>query len=180
MQAERPSFIETVLKTIVVHTITYFLLGLVSFAFLDYSARFSDPVVAQYFRSTDDPLVTAGPLFQPIRGLLLGCILFLLREPFFTKKNGWLTLWATLVVVGILSPYVGAPGSLEGLVYSKVPFSLQLTLLPEVILQTLLFSAVLFYWVNHPKKKWLTWLLVVSFFLMLVLPALGLLFGQNA
>jgi len=178
MQVQRSSFVETAWKTIVVHTVTYFLLGLVSFILFDYSARFADPVIAQYFRSPSDPIVNAGPLFQPIRGLLLGAILFLLQEPFFHRRYGWLTLWATLVVVGILSPYIGAPGSLEGFIYTKVPIALQLTLLPEVILQTLLFSAIIFYWLNHPEKKWLSWLLAISFFLILVLPALGLLVGQ--
>lgn len=180
MPVQRPSLLETVLKTVVVHTVTYFLLGALSFAFLDYSARFSDPVVAQYFRPTTDRLVAAGPLFQPIRGLLLGAVLFLLRGPVFHHRNGWLHLWATLVVVGILSPYVGAPGSLEGLVYTQVPISLQLTLVPEVVLQTLLFSTVLFYWVNHPEKKWLTWLLAFVFFLVLLFPALSLLVPPSA
>ncbi len=178
MREQRPSFFETVLKTIVVHTLSYFLLGLITSTFFDYSARFADPVIRQYFRQTSDPIVMAGVLFQPIRGILLGAILFLLREPFFHRKYGWLVLWATLVVIGILSPYVGAPGSLEGLVYTRVPISLQLTLLPEVIVQTLLFSAGLFYWINHPEKRWLTWLLAILFLLILLLPALGLLFGR--
>jgi hypothetical protein len=180
MQMQRPAFLETVLKTIVVHTLTYFLLGVVSYLFFDYTARFADPVVAAYFRSTSDPIVTAGVLFQPIRGLLLGALLFLLREPFFQRRNGWLLLWAMLVVVGILSPYVGAPGSLEGLVYTRVPFALQLTLLPEVILQTLLFAAALFYWVNHPEKRWLSWVLWIAFVVILILPALGLLVARPA
>jgi len=123
-------------------------------------------------------MVNAGVLFQPIRGLLLGAVLFLLREPLFHRRHGWLTLWATLVVVGILSVYIGAPGSLEGLIYTRVPFSLQLALLPEVIVQTLLFSAVLFYWVNHPEKRWISWVLASFFVLILILPALGLLAGQ--
>jgi hypothetical protein len=178
MQVQRPSFLETVLKTIVVHTLTYFLLGVITSIFFEYSARFANPVIAAYFRQTSDPIVMAGVLFQPIRGFLLGAILFLLREPFFHRRHGWLVLWATLVVVGILSPYVGAPGSLEGLVYTRVPFYLQLTLLPEVVLQTLFFSAGLFYWINHPEKKWLSWLLAISFFLILILPVLGLLFSQ--
>ena len=178
MQVQRPAFVETAWKTIVVHTVTYFLLGLVSFILFDYSARFADPIIAQYFRSPSDPIVNAGPLFQPIRELLLGAVLFLLREPLFHRRYGWLTLWITLVVVGILSPYIGAPGSLEGFIYTKVPISLQITLLPEVILQTLLFSLIIFYWLNHPEKKWLSWLLVISFFLILVLPALGLLVSQ--
>jgi hypothetical protein len=178
MQAQRPSFLEVEWKTIVTHTLTYFLLGILSALVFDYSARFADPVVAAYFRQTSDPLVTAGVLFQPIRGMLLGAVLFLLREPLFQRRYGWLTIWVTLVVVGVLSVYIGAPGSLEGLVYTKVPFSLQLSLLPEVLIQTLLFSAFLFYWVNHPGQKWLSWLLVVLFIVILILPALGLLFAR--
>lgn len=177
MEAQRPSLVEAMMKSAVVHTVTYFLLGVISFALLDYSTRFADPVVASYFRPASDRLVTAGPLFQPLRGLLLGSVIFLLRVPFFQSPRGWLSLWATLVVVGILSPYVGAPGSLEGLVYTRVPFSFQISLLPEVLGQTLLFSLVLFYWVKHPKKRWLTWLLLITFVPVVVLPALGLLAG---
>jgi len=180
MQAQRPTFLEVEWKTVVSHTVTYFLLGIFSALFFDYSARFADPGVAAYFRQTSDPIVMAGVLFQPIRGILLGAVLFLLREPLFQRRYGWLTLWVTLVVVGILSVYIGAPGSLEGLVYTRVPLSLQLSLLPEVLLQTLLFSAFLFYWVHHPEKKWLSWLLVVFFFLILILPTLGLLFARPA
>jgi hypothetical protein len=177
MQAMRPSLLETILKTIVVHTLTYFVVGLVSFALLDYTNLYAGPVVGQFLRPTSDRLVTAGPLFQPLRGLLLGAVLFLLREPLFHRRRGWLSLWATLVVIGILSPYVAAPGSLEGLVYTLIPITFHLTSLPEVFLQTLFFSAVLFYWIAHPEKKWLTWLLGVLFFLVLLFPALGLLAG---
>lgn len=175
MRPQPPSLLETVLKTIVVHTVTYFLLGVISFALFDYATLYSGAGVSQFLRPTSDPLVMAGPLFQPIRGLLLGVVLYLLREPFFARGKGWLTLWVTLVVVGILSPYVAAPGSLEGLIYTTVPLSFHLTSLPEVFLQTLLFSVVLFYWVNQPQKKWLNWVLAILFFLMLLFPALGVL-----
>jgi hypothetical protein len=46
------------------------------------------------------------------------------------------------------------------------------------MLQALFFSLLLYYWVNHPGKKWLTWLLIAVFVVILVLPALGLLMGQ--
>jgi hypothetical protein len=119
----------------------------------------------------------AGPLFQPIRGLLFGGILYFLREPFFQRRRGWLLLWGTLVVIGIISTYGAAPGSLEGMVYTTLPIGFHLRGLPETLLQTLLFSALLFYWVNHPEKKWLTWLLGIVFALVLLFPALGVLVG---
>jgi hypothetical protein len=173
MESQRPSLLEAILKTIVVHTVTYFFIGVLSFTLLDYSTLYAGSAVNQFLRQTSDPLVMAGPLFQPIRGLLLGAILFLLREPFFHRRRGWLTLWGTLVVIGIISPYSAGPGSLEGMVYTTVPLSFHLMSLPEILIQTLLFSAILFYWVAHPDKKWLTWLLAVIFFLVLLFPALG-------
>ncbi len=180
MQRPAPSFRETIGKTIVVHTVTYFLLGVASFALFNYRTLYAGPVVGQFLRPTTDPLVTAGPLFQPIRGLLLGIVVYLLREPLLGRRRGWLVMWATLVIIGILSPYVAAPGSLEGLVYTTVPLSFHLTSLPEVLVQTLLFSVVLFYWVNHREKKWLSWLLIIAFVLVILFPALGLLAPRAA
>ena len=173
MNTDSPTLPETIIKTIISHTLTYFLVGVLAFLVLDYSARFADPSVTSYSRPTSDPLVMAGPLFQPIRGLLFGIVFYLLRDPLFRRPRGWLSLWATLVAIGIIGQFIGGPGSIEGLVYTRIPVWFQLTLLPEVFLQTLLLSALLFYWINHPKK-WLNWVLGVVFILILIFPALGL------
>ena len=45
------------------------------------------------------------------------------------------------------------------------------------MIQALLFSVILTYWVKHPHKRWLTWLLVAVFVIVLILPVMGLLFG---
>lgn len=177
MQPNRVTPGTIIVKTIVVHTVTYFVLGILAFFMLDYSGLFAQAGISQYMRPTTDRIVMAGPLFQPVRGLLLGVILYFLRESFFQRPKGWLLLWATLVVVGILSPYGAAPGSIEGLIYTKLPLYFHIKGLPEVLIQTLLFSAVLFYWVNHPERKWLSWSLGVLFFLLLLGPILGLLVG---
>jgi hypothetical protein len=178
-RADAPTLRETIVKTVVVHTVTYFLVGVLAFLTLDYTARFSDPGAAAYNRPTSDPLVMAGPLFQPIRGFLFGIVFYLLRENFFRRPRGWLVLWATLVVIGIIGQFTGGLGSIEGLVYSKIPALFQLLLLPEVIIQTFLLSALLFYWINHPKK-WLGWVLGVVFFLILFFAGLGLLVSPPA
>jgi hypothetical protein len=174
MNADAPTLRETIVKTMVSHTLTYFVVGFLAFLTLDYSARFSDPAVAAYSRPTSDPMVIAGPLFQPIRGFLFGIVFYLLRESFFRRPRGWLILWVTLAVIGILGQFTGGLGSIEGLVYSRVPVPFQLMLLPEVFIQTFLLSILLFYWIRHPKR-WLDWVLGIAFLLVLILPALGLL-----
>jgi hypothetical protein len=175
MKTDVPTLSETIIKTMVSHTITYFLVGVLAFFTLDYAKTvYSDPSVAASSRPVSDPMVMAGPLFQPIRGLLFGVVFYLLRESFFRRSRGWLILWVTLVVIGILGQFTGGLGSIEGLVYSRVPVAYQLLLLPEVFIQSFLLSVLLFYWINHPKK-WLNWVLGVVFFLILFFPTLGLL-----
>jgi hypothetical protein len=63
------------------------------------------------------------------------------------------------------------------MIYTIIPIGNQLKGLPEVLLQALILSVVLFYWVNHPEKKWLSWVLGIAFFLVMLLPTLGLLVG---
>jgi len=87
-------------------------------------------------------------------------------------------MWITLVVVGIVSTFGPAPGSIEGLIYTKVSFSGLWGGLVEVLLQSFLLSVLTYYWVNHPEKRWLNWVFGVLFFIALILPVLGILARQ--
>lgn len=168
-----------VAKTTAVHTVTYFAVGFLAFNLFHYSRRFADPDLASFMRPTDDPWVRAGVLFQPIRGAIFGLAFYLLRDVLFVRSDGWLILWATLVAIGILSTFGPSPGSIEGMIYTKRAFKGLGGGMVEVLTQSLLLSAITFYWVNHPALAWLTWTLVGLFGLSLALPALGLLARQR-
>jgi hypothetical protein len=174
----RPTLLEAVVKTIVTHTVTYFIMGLLASTMLDYTRFFAESSLNLMMRHTNDPWVMVGPLFQPIRGILFGIVFYLLREPFFGKKNGWLVMWMVLVVVGIIGTFGPTPGSLEGMLYTVFPLWVHLRGLPEVLLQSLFLSLILFYWVNHPQKKWLNWVMGITFFILMSFPIIGLLAAQ--
>jgi hypothetical protein len=177
MTQEKPTLGGITVKTIITHTVTYFIMGLLASTLFDYGGLYAGTSLNQLMRQTNDPLVMAGPLFQPLRGLLFGWVFFLLREVFFGPKNGWLVMWITLVVIGVLSPFGPPPGSIEGMIYTIIPLKIQLIGLPEVLLQALTFSLIVTYWVNHPERKWLSWVLGIAFGLVVVLPVMGLVFG---
>ena len=179
MNAKQFSLSSITVKTIIVHTVSYFVMGLLAFVFLNYARLFADPNFKNFMRQTNDPLVAAGPLFQLIRGLLFGLVFYSLRKAFFVPRNGWLKMWLVLVVIGIFSTFGPAPGSLEGMVYTTIPLRLQLTGLPEGVIQALLLSFMLYYWVNHPEKKWLTWTLGTIFVIVLLFSILGVLMGNQ-
>ncbi len=174
VREERLSLSVLTVKTVIVHTITYFVAGILAYTLGGYEQAFSKPPLSHIMRPTSDPLVMAGPLFQPLRGVIFALALYPLRKVLFAERRGWLILWWLLLALGVLSTFGPSPGSVEGLIYTVIPPLSQILGLWEVLLQSLLFSAILFYWVNHPGKRWLDWTLGIAFSIVMILPLLGL------
>lgn len=175
MNNNQPGFLALAAKTIVAHSVTYFFMGILASTFLNYAERFARPEMACWMRQLDDPLIMAGPLLQPIRGLIFALAFYPLREILFGRKSGWLMMWWLLVALGILSTFGPPPGSIEGMIYTRIPILDQLVGWLEVVPQALLLSVILFYWVNHPEKKWLNWVMGVFFFVVNLMLVAGLL-----
>lgn len=176
METQELKFIPLAAKTIVVHTVTYFIIGLLASTLLSYGSWFAKSTLSDFMRQIDEPIIMAGPLLQPVRGLLFAVVFYLLRDTLFGRKRGWLIMWLILVLVGILATFGPSPGSIEGMIYTKLPFLDHFKGWPEVMLQALLLASILTYWVKHPEKRWLTWLLVAVFIIVLLLPTMGLIF----
>lgn len=161
------------IKTIVVHTVTYFIMGLLALTLLDYRTAFETPITREYMRPVSDAIVALGPALQFIRGIFFAIAFYPLREILFGRKNGWLITWLVLVMLGILSTFAAAPGSVEGLLYTKMPVTLQISGWAEIMTQALLLSVILYYWVNHSEEKWINWVLGIVYGLVWVFGVLG-------
>jgi hypothetical protein len=155
VEQNRPTLTEVVVKTMVTHTVTYSVMGILALTLLDYARFFAESGLGLMMRRTSDPWVMAAPLYQPIRGILFGLVFYLLRASIFNRKNGWLVIWAVLVAFGIIGTFGPAPGSMEGMAFTVFPWWVHARSLPEGLLQSLSLAALLSYWVDHPQKKWL-------------------------
>ena len=142
-------------KTIAVHTLTYFGVGFAAFKVFNYTATLAQK--DNNFRPATDPLVRAGVLFQPLRGLLFGIVFYFFRDILFHPGNGWLIMWVMLVFVGILSTFAPAPTSIEGFIYTKPSSRRNWGGLVEILIQSLLLSIITHYWVVYPENTWLDW-----------------------
>ncbi|GAA4465606.1 hypothetical protein GCM10023189_46490 [Nibrella saemangeumensis] len=179
MNRQLPSFGTLAFKAALTHTVTYFLMGFLALTLFDYRNLYADESVRQLMRQVSEPIVMAGPLFQPLRGLLFAVAFYPVRDKFFGERRGWLISWLLLAILGIINTFGPSPGSVEGLIYTVLPGRFHLIGLPEVLLQSFLFSGLLYYWVNHPRKKWLTWLMVILFVLIVGLITLGIVMGNR-
>lgn len=173
------SFGSLAAKTIALHTVTYFVAGLLAYTLLDYQKLFADPTLHGYMLPTTSMWVMAGPLFQPLRGLLFACIFYGLRGSLFDAPSHWLRTWLVLAGVGIFGTFGPAPGSIEGLIYTSLPVASQIFGLSEVVGQSLALSWLLGYWVRHPRAKAFGIAVWVAFAIVMVLPVLGLIAGPR-
>ncbi len=175
MKENQITLFSLTLKTIVVHTVTYFIIGLIAYNVFNYASDFAQADMRTWMRQTDDPIVGLGPALQPIRGILFALAFYPLREILFGRKNGWLVTWLLLVAVGIFSTFGPTPGSVEGAIYTTLPLREQFLSggLLEVLSQSFLLSGILYYWVNHPEKRWIGWTLITLFVLALLMSLMG-------
>jgi hypothetical protein len=141
-------FLRFAIHVMVLHVATYLVFGFVFSRIFRYDALFQMDVIRDYMRSYESSMTSViGPfLMQPLRGLLLAVAIWPLRDLLLEKHRGWFVLWILFVVFGILSPPSAAPGSIEGVLYSKLPLWYHLIGLPEIMLQTLTFSFLLLAW----------------------------------
>ena len=144
--------ISFVLYVTFAHVITYFICGVIFSQLMGYSEWWKQPVVCDYFRTFDGAASAAGPFIQIIRGLLFGFVLIPLID-FIKQKSGWLKLWVLFLGIGIIGAPSAAPGSIEGIVYSKLPLAFHFVGLPEVCSQTLLLSVLVYRHLNAAEEK---------------------------
>ncbi|MBO4319677.1 MAG: hypothetical protein J5857_04335, partial [Treponema sp.] len=129
-----------ILYVTTVHCLTYFICGVIFSTLMNYSWWWQQPFVCDYFRVFGGISNALGPFLQIGRGLLLSLVLLPLRDFLKGQKLSWLWLWLIFVGIGILGTPAASPSSIEGMIYSKLPFVFHFVGWPEIMSQTFLFS----------------------------------------
>jgi hypothetical protein len=101
----------------------------------------------------DSKWIAIGPALQWIRGLI-SRRRSTLPPGVSGRVAGLAEALGLLLGLAILSTAGPAPGSVEGLIYTKVPPLDQLLGLREVVAQTLAFSWLLVAWYQRPHRAW--------------------------
>ncbi len=135
------------------HLVTYVLAGLIFMYISNYADAFRTPALRDYMRPIDDPIVSLGIPLQVPRGVLLAFALYPFRSIFVSGHWGWLKLWGVMWVLMGIGAVVAAPGTLEGLVYTKFGFGNPLVGLPEVTIQMLAFTWLLYKWEQRVDQR---------------------------
>ena len=149
-----PGFGQFWFRATTCHMVSYFVAGVLAYTLMDYKGLFQTAGLSQLMRPMDSPWIAAGPALQVFRGLVLAAVLYPFRRVLLDEPKGWLKLFALVVGLSVLSPSGPAPGSLEGLLYTKLTLMQHLRGLPEVLLQNLMFAWALVAWSRRPRRAW--------------------------
>lgn len=174
MNKENVSFWPFLWRITAVHTVTYFIAGLLAAYLFHYKESFETGDLSGLMKPFDSPMVMIGPMLQPLRGVLFSLVLWPFRSVFLERERGWFYLWILFLGLAILGTCGPAPGSFEGMIYTKLPVIDQIVGLRETVFQTLLFSLLVYYWWKFPRKIW-NILAVILLVLILLMMLAGLL-----
>ena len=177
MQDTQVRFAPLAVKTVVCHTITYFIAGALAYKLLHYEDFFNNPNSGM--RPTSSMWVVLGAPLQVFRGVLYAAVFYPFRERLFGRKDGWLLMSLMLIGIGILGPFGAPGGSLEGYIYTTIPWRFQMRGYLEIVPQAMALSALLCYWVRRPAK-WMAWTLGTVYVICVALPVLGTLAQRSS
>jgi len=162
-------------KVISLHMITYMIAGIIFSSLFSYEQLYKTGGLSKLMKDFSSPWISAGPSLQLIRGFLFSIVLWPFYDFIFSRPKGWTLIWLLFIGLAILGTTGPSPGSLEGIVYTQLSLKEHLIGLPEVLLQTLAFSFLLYNLCNKPRK-YFTILSVVGVLLILLMSIAGLLF----
>jgi len=137
----------------IVHVIIYIFIALIFQNYLNYNEQFTSSVLYNNFRNIDSNIIRFAPLFQIGRGVFIGLIIYPIYNCIIGVKYGWLRLFALLWGLSLIGSVAATPGSIEGFIYTKTPLIEHLLGLPEVTLQTMLFSLIFVKWEKRRLNK---------------------------
>jgi len=138
-------------KVTAAHVITYAVATMLA---MPLTMNYAESIVdLMGFRPLDEINMGAVLIGQIIRGLLLGIVIWWIKDSIIGKKLSSLKLWAILIILGIFNTHGPAHGSIQGLIYlapiEDIPISASLGGMLQTLAQPLLLSII----VTKKKKS---------------------------
>jgi hypothetical protein len=135
-------------RTIVVHTVAYFVAGMLAY-FIQWGGVYGGSVMRTYMKTPSEYAPWVIPS-QILRGFILAVALYpFLGRILELKRWGWLSVSSLCLLIGTIG---GSGGIIEHIVFTTTPVFFTLATLPEITAQGLMFGYLLVLWERRSHR----------------------------
>jgi len=147
-------FVYFTIRFILVHVITYIFIGVVFKNFQNYAGVFIEIEHLSNFRSLNSTIVKLAPVFQIFRGAFFAFILYPFYTTIIKSDYAWVKLFFLIWGFSLFGSVAPIPGSIEGIIYTKMTLAEHLIGMPKVTVQIFVFSWFFVKWENRTERDY--------------------------
>lgn len=147
-------FVYFTIRFILVHVITYIFIGVVFMNLQNYASAFISMEEFSNFRSLNSTIVRMAPVFQIFRGAFFAFILYPFYNTLIKSDYAWVKLFFLIWGFSLIGSVAPIPGSIEGMIYTKISLAEHLIGIPEVTVQIFVFSWFFVKWENRTERDY--------------------------
>jgi len=147
-------FVYFTIRFILVHVITYIFIGVVFMNLQNYASAFVTMDAFANFRSLDSTIVRMAPVFQIFRGAFFAFILYPFYNTLIKSDYAWVKMFFLIWGFSLIGSVAPIPGSIEGMIYTKMSLAEHLIGIPEVTVQIFVFSWFFVKWENRTERDY--------------------------
>jgi len=147
-------FVYFTIRFILVHVITYIFIGVVFMNLQNYASAFVTMDAFANFRSLDSTIVRMAPVFQIFRGAFFAFILYPFYNTLIKSDYAWVKMFFLIWGFSLIGSVAPIPGSIEGMIYTKMSLVEHLIGIPEVTVQIFVFSWFFVKWENRTERDY--------------------------
>ena len=147
-------FVYFTIRFILVHVLTYIFIGVVFMNLQNYASAFITLDAFANFRSLDSTIVKLAPVFQIFRGAFFAFILYPFYNTLIKSDYAWVKMFFLIWGFSLIGSVAPIPGSIEGMIYTKMSLAEHLIGIPEVTVQIFVFSWFFVKWENRTERDY--------------------------
>lgn len=142
------------IRFILVYVMTYIFIGVIFMNLQDYASAFITLEKFSSLRSLDSTIVRLAPVFQIFRASFFAFILYPFYNIIIKSEYAWVKLFFIIWGFSLIGSVAPIPGSIEGMIYTKMSLAEHLIRIPEVTVQIFVFCWFFVKWENRTERDY--------------------------
>ncbi len=147
-------FVYFTIRFILVHVLIYIFIGVIFENFQNYAGLFANIEKCFDFRTSKSTIFRMASFWQIFRGAFFAFILYPFYNIIIKSNYAWLKLFFLIWGFSLIGSIAPIPGSIEGLIYTKITIIEHLAVFIKFTIEIFVFSWFFVKWENRTDRDY--------------------------